>query len=141
MKKTKMSKRTTWSIIFLIIIIFSFLCIKSIDEDAWICTKNGWIEHGKLNISKPTVPCGISEEHFLVEKYINDNISFLSSEKEVLGGNFYVTNITWIEDRFGRVEYEDGHIALKALFDYEIQNDDHNAKGEVKITNFKSFNN
>lgn len=48
------------------------------------------------------------------EEFLKDNISSLSSEKEVLGGKFYITNISWVDADKALVEYEDGHIALKA---------------------------
>lgn len=48
------------------------------------------------------------------EDYLRQNISVLSPEKEVLGGKFYITKITWSEKGAVLVEYEDGHIALRA---------------------------
>lgn len=48
------------------------------------------------------------------EQFLKDNISSLSSEKEVLGGKFYITNISWLDSDMALVEYEDGHIALTA---------------------------
>ncbi len=50
------------------------------------------------------------------ENYIRENISQLSPQKEVLGGKFYVTKIEWADNNNGIVDYEDGHIALKAKF-------------------------
>lgn len=48
------------------------------------------------------------------EKFLKDNISTLSPDKEVLGGKFYVTSISWLGSDKALIEYEDGHIALKA---------------------------
>lgn len=48
------------------------------------------------------------------EAYLAGNLSDLSPEKEVLGGSFYLTNISWLEADKAIIEYEDGHIALKA---------------------------
>ena len=48
------------------------------------------------------------------EAYLASNLSNLSPEKEVLGGSFYLTNISWLEADKAIIEYEDGHIALKA---------------------------
>lgn len=45
------------------------------------------------------------------ENYIRENISTLSPVLPVLGGTWYVTNITWWENGYVTVEYEDGHIA------------------------------
>ncbi len=48
------------------------------------------------------------------ENYLRENISILSSVKEVLGGTFYVTEINWLNDDVAQIKYEDGHIALEA---------------------------
>ncbi len=48
------------------------------------------------------------------ENYLRENISALSPEPEVLGGTFYVTEITWLNQELALVNYEDGHIALSA---------------------------
>lgn len=53
------------------------------------------------------------------EEFLKKNISSISPEKEVLGGKFYVTNISWIDADSALVEYEDGHIALKAKVIFE----------------------
>lgn len=52
-----------------------------------------------------------------IEDYVSQNISTLSPEKEVLGGQFYVTAIE-AEDGKGTVSYEDGHVAFTADFTY-----------------------
>ncbi len=52
-----------------------------------------------------------------IEDYVRSNISKLSSEKEVLGGTFYVTEIE-AQDGAGAVSYEDGHNAFTADFTY-----------------------
>ena len=58
-------------------------------------------------------------------------------EKEVLGGKFYITKLTWVGDNSGIVEYEDGHIALRASFDFEIKTSDQNDDYSVIINNYK----
>lgn len=63
--------------------------------------------------------------------YVYKNISKLSPEKEVLGGTFYVTNIT-ADSGVGTVSYEDGHNAFTADFSYVFSD-----TGEVKITRFE----
>lgn len=60
----------------------------------------------------------------LVAGYIEKNISELSPESEVLGGTFYVTNIEFTGTNSGTVDYEDGHIALIADFEYSITEED-----------------
>jgi hypothetical protein len=52
-----------------------------------------------------------------VESYVRQNISALSPGKEVLGGTFYVTEIS-SADGHGTVSYEDGHNAYTADFTY-----------------------
>jgi hypothetical protein len=69
-------------------------CASSKDEDRQLCLRN--------------------VEQSLFENYLKANISDLSPTKEVLGGKFYITNISWLPDRVAVINYEDGHIALKA---------------------------
>lgn len=68
----------------------------------------------------------------LVESYIRDNISDLSSEKEVLGGTFYVTSVRFTEPYTAVVEYEDGHTALVAETVFSV-----NEAGQVEIDSFE----
>jgi len=69
---------------------------------------------------KPNVYMGeyTMKDRVVFEKYLMDNISSISPQKEVLGGKFYVTTIDWTNDRSGMVAYEDGHIALRAEFQF-----------------------
>ncbi len=57
------------------------------------------------------------------EEFLKQNIGVISPEKEVLGGKFYVTNLSWIDDNRVIVEYEDGHIALsaEAVFENKLE--------------------
>lgn len=127
------------SVVF-VVILLSFFIVKFIDEDSWICTEKGWIEHGKPSIPKPITPCGKTEIQNAVQKYLEANISQISLQKEVLGGKFYITKINWSENNSGIVEYEDGHIALKASFDYTVNIDEKTADYSVIINNFKIIN-
>ena len=68
----------------------------------------------------------------LIENYFKENISKISPEKEVLGGKFYITNLTLNDGSSGVVSYEDGHIALVADFTYSISSD-----GKITIDTFK----
>ena len=63
-------------------------------------------------------------------EYLRANISRLSPEKKVLGGTFYVTEIIWETDSSGIVAYEDGHIALRALFTFSF------SSGTPAVTSF-----
>ncbi len=65
-----------------------------------------------------------------VKNYLNINLGKLSSEPEVLGGKFMVTDLAVTGDK-GVVEYEDGHNAYTADFNYTVNN------GEVAVSNFK----
>jgi hypothetical protein len=65
-----------------------------------------------------------------VELYVKENISALSPIKEQLGGTFYVTNMT-LENGEGTVEYEDGHNAYTADFNYGLS-----STGQIEILNF-----
>lgn len=67
----------------------------------------------------------------MINNYLKNNISQLSPEKEVLGGKFYITDLQLQEGNKGIVSYEDGHIALKANFDYIINDK------LVEINNFE----
>lgn len=61
-----------------------------------------------------------NEREELLRSYLDENISEISPEKEVLGGTFFVTSLILNgEDKF-IVEYEDGHIALEAFGKYFI---------------------
>src|SRR3989338_139616 len=63
-----------------------------------------------------------NENLLSVKSYVSQNISNLSPEKAVLGGTFYVTEIT-VEEGRGVVQYEDGHIALVADFTYTVSDE------------------
>lgn len=91
-------------------------------EDVWLCDKatGQWIRHGNPSSPVPTEQCGetptFSEKQKAdIENYIKENISALSPTKEVLGGKFYVTGISWQDAGTMKVDYEDGHIAVTAL--------------------------
>ncbi|MFA6094692.1 MAG: hypothetical protein WC757_02285 [Candidatus Paceibacterota bacterium] len=67
-----------------------------------------------------------------VADYVRDFISQLSPTKEVLGGTFFVTKISFNDSNGGVVEYEDGHISLRAEFTYSLD-----SLGNVHIDSFK----
>ena len=68
-------------------------------------------------------------------KYLEENISEISPEKEVLGGKFYLTSLDFIDSNNLKVEYEDGHIALMANINFDYLEGD-----EVRINNFEIVN-
>lgn len=67
----------------------------------------------------------------IIENYFKENISLISSEKEVLGGKFYITDLKLNDGSHGVVSYEDGHVAFIADFTYSISSD-----GKVQIPTF-----
>lgn len=56
----------------------------------------------------------------LVETYIKDNITEISPESAVLGGKFQVSSIDFTGPSSCVVDYEDGHIALRAKVGFSI---------------------
>ena len=77
----------------------------------------------------PATSSGVAQRE-AAEVYVREHITALSPELAVLGGTYYVTEVS-AEDGQGMVSYEDGHIAHKARFTYEVEN------GEVSITSFE----
>lgn len=67
-----------------------------------------------------------------VGEYIKDNIAELSPEDPVLGGNFFVTSINFIGPNECVVDYEDGHIVLRAKAEFRVP-----SAGEVEIVEFE----
>jgi hypothetical protein len=59
----------------------------------------------------------------LFDNYIRANIAELSPEPAVLGGTFYVTELSMINDNLALVSYEDGHIALRAMVGFNVVNE------------------
>jgi len=74
------------------------------------------------------------ENQNIVKEYIKENISDLSPEKAILGGNFYITKIYFESPNSVLIEYEDGHIALEAKANFKIENE------KIEIINFKLIN-
>lgn len=79
-------------------------------------------------------PCSIEDA---LRVYLKENLSELSFEKEVLGGSFYVTNLDILEGERAMVQYEDGHNAFRATFDYSVSDD----LTVVQIDNFTNIPN
>src|SRR3989344_4711514 len=67
----------------------------------------------------------------MVGDYVKENISELSPEKEVLGGKFFVTSVSFNES-LGIVNYEDGHNAYMATFTFAVDE-----TKTVSVTDFK----
>jgi len=74
----------------------------------------------------------LNNKHNLVSDYLKTHIGELSPEPAVLGGTFYVTNVSWLDDDRAIVDYEDGHISLTARATYTLTPDQ-----PLTITNFE----
>ncbi len=72
-----------------------------------------------------------ADDELKLYTFIENNLAQLSPEPAVLGGTFYITSLEVLDLSAGEVEYEDGHIALKAKFNFVV-----NSNG-VQISNFE----
>jgi len=109
-------------LIFIQILLTYFFSTKNTDQTINTLKQN--------NI--PVVQITTNDQKEMIMEYLRNNISKLSPEKEVLGGKFYITNTAFVDNNNLIVDYEDGHIALKARIKFEI--DDLN---NIKILNFE----
>lgn len=50
-----------------------------------------------------------ADEREQVEAYVRSHLDELSPVEPVLGGSFYATSVSWLDNGVVRVEYEDGH--------------------------------
>jgi hypothetical protein len=77
--------------------------------------------------------CVYLDEKILVEKYVQDNIKTIATNKPVLGGSWNVMSVNVDPTtKQGGVVYEDGHIQSKATFTYS-----YNIKSKnISITKF-----
>lgn len=93
-------------------------------------TNLSWIK------SMSQIDCMMLDEKLYVEKYVRDNIKTIATDKPVLGGQWYVSNINVNPSaKTGEVSYEDGHIQSKANFIYSYDQKTENVtinKFEVK---------
>lgn len=116
------------SLVFLIILLLIIFAVSAYQKNDSVTTPVA-----NESVKKESAEPDQSIQHnpkITIEEYIKDNISSLSSEKEVLGGKFYVTKVE-AKDGNGVVEYEDGHIALVADFTYHYSD-----SGDVLIDTF-----
>jgi hypothetical protein len=66
------------------------------------------------------------------EEYVRAHIGTLSPSPAVLGGSFYVTEVTFPDEGVAVVSYEDGHIALVADVTYT-----RNPEGVIAVERFE----
>lgn len=83
------------------------------------------------NGSETELDLTLEEKQELVRTYLQENISNLSPEKEVLGGTFYITEFEFMDSETCLINYEDGHIALRAKVNFNVS-----AQGDVEIVSF-----
>lgn len=130
--------RKTYLITGIVLIILASTMVAfqvSTENDNWICQNDEWVRRGNPDFPKPKQGCGQSyvSEQEVFSAFVRKHISQLSPIKEVLGGSFYVTDIVFEPDGKALVEYEDGHIALKAAVTYEVDG------GKVRILSFQNI--
>ncbi len=88
-------------------------------------------EMGEVNDNNEEDAVSI-EDQGRVNTYLENNISELSPEEAVLGGSFYITSVSFPEEGIAIVNYEDGHIALTAKANFNVNSND-----EVEIGLFE----
>ena len=80
------------------------------------------------------IDCESLDEKLFVEKYIRDNISTIATNAPVLGGSWYVIQVSVNAlSHTAEVTYEDGHIESKANIIYNYQK----STNSVEITKFE----
>jgi hypothetical protein len=127
-----------WVIIGLIALALIFFLVKSLDSKN---KPNKEVEKVDLEImDESNLNEDLINKQNLVVKYLEDNISQLSPEKEVLGGKFYLTSLDFISDQEVIVSYEDGHIALVAKVTFTLEQKNSPDK-EVIIESFEIIEN
>lgn len=78
--------------------------------------------------------CESLDEKLFAEKFVRENISTIATDKAILGGIWYVINVTVIPaTHTGEVIYEDGHIQSIANFTYTYKKDPQ----DIVITKFE----
>lgn len=105
----KQSKTKFWPLIISAIIVIAFVMLKF--------SQIGQPEQENIT---PPLNNSLSNIENLVQDYLNNHITELSPEPAVLGGTFYITNTTFLDNNRILIEYEDGHISYTARAQYEI---------------------
>ncbi|PKL37016.1 hypothetical protein CVV38_03975 [Candidatus Peregrinibacteria bacterium HGW-Peregrinibacteria-1] len=75
-----------------------------------------------------------AEEQTLVREYINENINDISPTEPVLGGTWYVTDLTFTNPNQVTATYEDGHIMAGFTSEFSIDSDN-----QVTLSNIQSI--
>ncbi len=121
--------------IYLILIIFAVIVVgylstttlpgigqKACTMEAKVCPDGSTVGRSGPNCEFAACPpAPMMDEATAVKKYLTDNIATVAPNKPVLGGSWYVVNMTVSEDtNIGTVVYEDGHIQSTAQFTYSF---------------------
>jgi hypothetical protein len=70
-------------------------------------------------------------ERSRVEAYLRENINAIAPEPAVLGGKFFITNMTFLSTSQVLVSYEDGHNAFIGRVDFFLE-----PGGIIKVLEF-----
>lgn len=116
-------------------LLISFLIIIILGVSVYFLTKNyenqenEIISAGKMELAEelPRYDAGTQAQF---ATFIRENINMISPEPAVLGGTFYVTNLNWQRSNLATVDYEDGHIALRAEVELDLTEN-----GEIVVSN------
>lgn len=100
------------------------------EHNCLIAAGYSWCESKQKCLRVFEEACSIEDA---LKNYLRDNLSTLSPEKEVLGGKFYMVDLKILSKDKAEVVYEDGHISLKAEFNFTVDENFNN----LKINNFK----
>jgi len=114
-KGKKLKPQLLVSIFIIVIAVLVFLLIVVNPKEEKPSENDSALQEQENNIEGKFLESQ-EELSFLFERetFLSENLSTLSPEKEVLGGSFYLTNVYWQDMNSAIIEYEDGHIALRA---------------------------
>ena len=114
------------AIVLIVVLVAIFILMKNSSEE------NGLIVEELPNLENPAAV--LAADRVLLEEFLNKNISDISPEKEVLGGKFYLTSIEWLDEQTAIIDYEDGHIALRAEVRLSFTDE---TKKQVQVESFE----
>ena len=128
-------KNKVWltAIILVAVIIAVFILLKDSSQE------NGVVNNSPVEVIDDEATSSeeivyVESDWVFFEEFLRANISDISPEKEVLGGKFYITNIEWVNEQTAIVDYEDGHIALRAEAELSFTDE---TKSVVQVERFE----
>ena len=91
------------------------------------------IYHNNTRVEDPISPHqSVNDRVDAIEANLQSNLARLSPVAPSMGGTFYITRVR-VLDGVGTVNYEDGHMAYEATFNYTVNEDN----TQIQITDFK----